>query len=154
MYRHIMVPLDGSELAECVLPHLNTVAGLLKGDKKISLVRVVPPLRLYEGIEASLPLEERKRIEADGIRDAKEYLKEVSGRLRLPNATIETEVLFGRVLDELNKFARDNGVDLVIIATHGRSGVSRWVIGSTADHLIRSANIPVLVIRPQACAQP
>jgi len=130
------------------------VARMLKETGKVSLVWVATPLRLYEGIEASLPIEERKRLEAESIKGAQDYLKKVASRLDLPHAIIETTVLFGRVIDELKKFTRDNGVDLIIIATHGRSGISRMVIGSTADRLIRSSTIPVLVIRPLKCALP
>lgn len=152
MYRHIMVPLDGSELAECVLPHVNTLARLLKGKEQISLVRVVPPLHLYEGAEASLPPEERKRLEADSARVAKDYLDGVVPRLDLRQVTAATVVLSGRVADKLNDFIKDNGVDLVIIATHGRSGISRWFIGSTAERLIRTSSAPVLVVRPPGCS--
>ncbi|MFA5316946.1 MAG: universal stress protein [Dehalococcoidales bacterium] len=148
MYLHIMVPLDGSELAECVLPHVNAMARLLKGKEKISLVRVVPPLHLYEGTESSLPPEERKQLEADGVRVAKDYLEQVVTKLNLNQVTVTTEVLSGQAAEKLNEFIENNGVDLIIIATHGRSGIGRWFAGSTADKLIRSASVPVLVVRP------
>ncbi|MFH0942084.1 MAG: universal stress protein [Chloroflexota bacterium] len=154
MYLHIMVPLDGSELAECVLPHVNAMAKLLKGKEKISLVRVVPPLHLYEGAEASLPPEERKRLEAGSARVARDYLGGIVPKLNLRQVTVATVVLSGQVIDELNGFIKENGVDLVIIATHGRSGISRWFIGSTAERLIRTSSAPVLVVRPPECPAP
>jgi len=154
MYRHIMVPLDGSELAECVLPHIKALAGLLKGKGKISLVKVVPPLHLYEGVETSLPAEERQRLEAESLRIARDYLNEAAAKLELPGAEVTTTVLSGRVVDELNRFAADNKVDLVVLATHGRSGISRLFMGSTAEALIRSAATPVFVVRPPGCSPP
>lgn len=151
MYQHIVVPLDGSELAECVLPHASALARLLKGEEKISLVRVVPPLRLYEGAEASLPPEERKRLEAESVHVARDYLKGAASRLNQPGIIVATVVLFGQVLDQINEFIKDNGVDLVILATHGRSGISRWFAGSTAERLIHTSTVPVLVVRPPGC---
>lgn len=148
MYLHIMVPLDGSELAECVLPHVNAMAKLLKGKEKISLVRVVTPLHLYEGAESALPAEERKRLEEDSIKVAKDYLNNITSKLNLKQVTVATEVLSGQPVEKLNEFIESTGVDLIIIATHGRSGISRWFAGSTAEKLIRSANVPVLVVRP------
>lgn len=151
MYLHIMVPLDGSELAECVLPHVNAMAKMLKGKEKISLVRVVTPLHLYEGAEFSLPPGERKRLEDDNARLARGYLDQVASKLNLEQVTVKTVVLIGQVVAQLNDFIGKNGVDLVIIATHGRSGISRWFAGSVADRLIRSSPVPVLVVRPPQC---
>jgi nucleotide-binding universal stress UspA family protein len=154
MYLHILVPLDGSELAECVLPHVNAMAKMLKGREKISLVRVVAPLRLYESAESALPPEELKRLEADSVRLAKSYLDQLVTKLNLDEVTVETVVLFGRVTEQLIDFVEKNGVDLIIIATHGRSGISRWFSGNVADRLIRSSNVPVLVVRPPECQVP
>ena len=154
MYLHILVPLDGSELAECVLPHVDAMAKLLKGKEKISLVRVVAPLRLYESAESALPPEERKRLESDSVHLAKSYLDQVATKLNLDEATVETEVLFGRITEQMIDFVEKNGVDLIIIATHGRSGISRWFSGNIADRLIRSSHVPVLVVRPNECQVP
>ena len=154
MYLHILVPLDGSELAECVLPHVNAMAKMLKGREKISLVRVVTPLRLYESVESALPPEERQRLEADSVKLAKSYLDQVATKLNLDEVTVETVVLFGQVTEQLIDFVEKNGVDLIIIATHGRSGVSRWFAGNVADRLIRSSRVPVLVVRPPGCQIP
>ena len=154
MYLHILVPLDGSELAECVLPHVKSMAGLLKGRKKISLVRVVKPLHLYEGVESSLPPEERQRLEKDSSQIAKDYLEQITAKLNLRQVTVETVVLFGQITEQMVDFVEKNGVDLIIIATHGRSGISRWFAGSIADRLIRSSHVPVLVVRPPECQVP
>lgn len=79
---------------------------------------------------------------------AKDYLGSVVKRLRDAGITAKARVLHGaHVVDELIEFAGKKKVDLVVIATHGRSGVSRWVWGSVADRILRSITIPVLMVR-------
>ena len=146
MYQHIMVPLDGSELAECVLPHVEAIA---KGCNvsKITLIRVVTPLHLHGGVESSLSPEERRRLEADSTDIARNYLDQIVKRLTDIGIAAESEVLYGNVIDKLVDYADRSGADLTVIATHGRSGVSRWVWGSVADRILRSARMPVLMVR-------
>ena len=150
MYQHIMVPLDGSELAECVLPHVEAIAkGCNVG--KITLIRVVTPLHLHGGVESRLSPEERRRLEADSTDIARNYLDQVVKRLTDIGIAAKSEVLYGNVIDKLVDYADRNGVDLTVIATHGRSGVSRWVWGSVADRILRSACMPVLMVRVPGC---
>lgn len=153
MYQHIMVPLDGSELAECVLPH---VAAAAKGNglSKVTLVRIVTPLHMYGGVESRFSPEERKRLEADSMNTARSYLEQVAKQLKDAEITAEPVVLFGNVIDKLVDYATNNDVDLIIIATHGRSGVSRWVWGSVTDRILRSACVPVLMVRAPGCPVP
>ena len=150
MYQHIMVPLDGSELAECVLPHVEMVA---KGGnaKKVTLVRVIEPLHLYGGVESGFSLEERGRLEEDSLNIARGYLDQIAKRLGQKGVTAEAVVLRGKVADELAEYANKNEVDLIIISTHGRSGISRLVWGSVADRIIRSVCAPVLIVRAPGC---
>ena len=146
MYQHIMVPLDGSELAECVLPHVEAIAGGCKVSK-VTLVRVVAPLHLYGGVESSISPEERQRLEADSMGIARNYLDEMVKRLRDNGIVAQSEVLLGDVIDELVEYADKNKVDLIVVATHGRSGIGRWVLGSDADRILHSAHVPVLMVR-------
>jgi len=146
MYQHIMVPLDGSELAECVLPHAEAVATGCN-TSTVTLVMVVPPLHMYGGAESRISPEERKHLEEDSVEVATAYLEEKAQPLRDKGILVEVKVLLGNVLDQLVDFADKNGVDLIIIATHGRSGVSRLFLGSVADRLLRQAPVPVLMVR-------
>lgn len=146
MYQHIMVPLDGSELAECVLPHVEAVATGCSATT-VTLVRVVPPLHMYGGAETRISPEERKHLEEDSVQLATAYLEEKTQLLRDKGVLVEVKVLFGNVLDQLVDYTNENGVDLIIIATHGRSGVSRLFLGSVADRLLRHAPVPVLMVR-------
>ena len=141
-----MVPLDGSELAECVLSHVEAVAVGCKVDK-VTLVRVVVPLHLYGGAESGFSHEERQRVETDSMGIARNYLDQMVKRLTDIGLPAQSEVLYGNIIDSLANYADRNEVDLIIMSTHGRSGVSRWVWGNTADRMLRSSTAPVLMVR-------
>ncbi|MFH0914450.1 MAG: universal stress protein [Chloroflexota bacterium] len=153
MYRHIMAPLDGSQLAECVLPHAEAIAGGCSVPK-VSLVRVVTPVRLYQGVETRLSPDELRRVEADSEELAVSYLRNLVKGLKFKVSQVEYEVLKDEVAEQLVNFAANHEVDLIIISTHGRSGVSRWVWGSVADRILRSASVPVLMVRAPGCPRP
>ena len=68
-------------------------------------------------------------------------------RLRDNGIVAQSEALFGHVIDEIVKYADKNKVDLIVIATHGHSGVGSWVFGSDAERILRSAHVPVLMVR-------
>ncbi|MFH0942101.1 MAG: universal stress protein [Chloroflexota bacterium] len=152
MYRKIMLPLDGSPLAECVLPHIKTFMGGSESPE-IMLVRAVEPIAIPYGREMAkvASVEQLKAFEAHNEAEAKDYLKEIEARLGKTGANARTYVIYGKAADALTDFAARNGVDLVVIATHGRSGISRWVWGSVADRLLRSISAPVLMIRAPGC---
>ena len=150
MYKKIMVPLDGSKLAECVLPHVEAIAKGC-GVSNVIFVRVVEPMLKPTG-DDYFPLEEdRKLFKFDRKAAAKDYLNRLVRRLKYDGVNIEAEVIVGKAAESLINYAEKNGVDLIAIATHGRSGVSRWVWGSVVDRILHSACIPVLVVRPPEC---
>ena len=91
--------------------------------------------------------ENTKRIEEERKSSAAEYLKQVLSRIKQNRVKLETEVLVGRVADSLVDYTESKNIDLILIATHGRSGVSRWVRGSVADRILRASRVPVLIIR-------
>ena len=145
MYSKVLVPLDGSELAECVLPHVKAIArGCSTGD--VMLVEVVEPQAIWalEGIEAV----DFVALQKADMAAAKEYLSKVQSQLTSEGLNVSSEVLEGKAAESIIEFAEQNAVDLIAIATHGRSGISRWVFGSVADKLLRSSHVPVLMIRP------
>ena len=146
MYQHIMAPLDGSELAECVLPHVEAIATGCHVTS-VTLVRVVPPLKLYGGAETRLSREQRHHLEVDSLEMATGYLEEKIEFLKGKGVTAEPKILFGNIIEQLVGFAAETDVDLIITATHGRSGVSRLFLGSMADRLLRASPVPVLMIR-------
>ena len=150
MYQKIMVPLDGSELAECVLPH---VAAIAKGCsvKNVIFVRVVEPFSLPPGTAIILSEEDMKRIDSRNSTEAKDYLKQVVSQLKYDGINVQSEIIVGKPAESIADYATKNEVDLIAIATHGRSGVSRWVMGSVADRVLRSSCVPVLMVRAPGC---
>lgn len=145
MYKKIMVPLDGSELAECVLPHVETFIREFK-ISDVTLIRVEPPEPIYH-LEFPMPTHIVAERESAVKTLAKDYLNQVVERLKDDGKVFHVEVIVGRVAESLIDYADQNGIDLILIATHGHSGVTRWVRGSIADRILRSSNIPVLMVR-------
>lgn len=142
MYQKVLVTLDGSPLAECVLAHATAVA---KGCAipEVWLLRVVEPMPLGEGVTQEFIFKvygERQNV-------AKEYLEGVAKGMRGQGLTVNTVVVQGTPADEIADFVGKNNIDLVVMSTHGRSGVGRWVFGSVSDRVMREAKIPVLMVR-------
>ncbi len=153
MYKKILVPLDGSDLAEVVLPHLEAVAGGCK-ISEVVLVRVVEPVHIPRvgGMPMVLRDQDLRLMEEQRAEKARAYLDQKNQELNLPGADIRMEVLHGPVAETLSDFASGNEVDLIIIATHGRSGATRWVWGSVADRMLRSSCVPIMMVRGAECA--
>jgi nucleotide-binding universal stress UspA family protein len=153
MYKRIMVPLDGSQLAECIFPHLETVVKGCKDSPEVIVVRAVEPITVPYGRQASQfsSLEQIKAFETHQETDAEEYLKKTVAHLTSIGINAKAEIVRGKAAEALSDYANKNNIDLVVIATHGRSGVSRFVWGSVADRLLRSLCVPVLMIRATGC---
>lgn len=146
MYKKILVPLDGSELAECVLPHVEAVAsGSDRG--KVVLLRIVEPLPA-----GTPPAVDFEMVQKAGVKEAEKYLARIQAKLSKEGLDVEVQVLTGRPAETITDFVQHEKVDLIALATHGRSGISRWVFGSVADKLVRSLSVPVLLIRPEGFA--
>lgn len=149
-----MVPLDGSDLAECVMPHVEALATGCKIGSVV-FVRVTSPIQLPASVPAEGILkfneEQLEQLEKQRKENAEAYLKKIVKSTRLEGADLSYEVLKGSVASTLSNWAENNGVDLIIIASHGRSGVSRWVMGSVSDRILRSACVPVLMVRAPGC---
>ena len=154
LYNKIMVPLDGSELAECVMPHVEAITTGCKSTNVV-FARVVNPVQLPASVPArgkfSFTETERQQLYEQHKQAAEAYLKRMVASTRLEGVVLSYEVLEGKVADALARWAEKNGVDLIVIASHGRSGVSRWVMGSVAERVLRSACVPVLMVRAPGC---
>jgi nucleotide-binding universal stress UspA family protein len=151
MYQKIMVPLDGSELAECVLAHVEALAkGCLI--KEVAFVRIVEPFESPSVLaESPLKPEDVARVNAENEAEAGKYLQKLVNGWKYESIPIRREVLKGKAAETLAEYGTKSGVDLIVIATHGRSGISRWVWGSVADRILRSACVPVLMVRAPGC---
>jgi nucleotide-binding universal stress UspA family protein len=142
MYHKVLVPLDGSKLAECVLPHVKAIAAGC-GIREVVLLRVVEPLQ--PGTPLAVDFD---AVQKAGLKAVEEYLAKIKAELSKEGTNVEAKVLTGRPAETITDFARHSKVDLIAIATHGRSGVSRWVFGSVAARVVHSSSAPVLLIRP------
>jgi len=146
MYEKILVPLDGSELAEVALPYAEELASRLKTDA--ILFQVVPKAyHVYGayGVVTQIPYtdEEMEPIKAS----AQGYLEKVASRLEDTGITTRSEVRVGAAANEIIKLANEINTGVVTMSTHGRSGIGRWAFGSVADKVVRGIKQPVALIR-------
>ena len=153
MYTKVLVPLDGSELAECIFPHVDTILGGC-GVAEIVLVRVLEPLQLapYADVDGFMGSKDIERILAAQETAARNYLQKIQQRFQRQGVKVRAELLNGQVADTIADYATKEGFDLIIMATHGRGGIGRWAFGSVADRVMRSVKVPVLMVRAQASA--
>jgi len=143
-YQHILVPLDGSKLAELALEHAFTLAQLCQAE--LTLLQVVPPIKEVIAAEGEHPLfVDEQWLDAE-TRDL-EYLHTVCKRMNCRDLTIHIVVEMGSPAEMIVDYAHEQPIDLIVMATHGRSGLQRWVYGSVADKVLRGADVPVLLIR-------
>jgi len=144
-----MVPLDGSQIAECVIPHIEAIAQ--KAATRVELVTVVEPLDIPTRGQIAISDDEIKKIDDEGKNEATKYLERVSSRLNRAGVHADTVILSGKPAESLISYAVSNGVDLVIMATHGRSGISKIIWGSVAEKILRATEIPVLLVKTTGC---
>jgi len=142
MYKKILVPLDGSEMATRALDQAEKLAKTF--DAEIILFQVVPFMPIYGSPELVTPLiVDEKQKEA-----VEKYLANVTEELKKRGFRVTATVRTGQqVAVEIIDFAKEVGVDLIVMCTHGRSGISRWVLGSVALKLLTRAETPILLIR-------
>ena len=143
-YKHILVPLDTSDLAELALEDAFSLARL--GDSSITLLHVIPPLESIMAAETGHPIFIDQQWDRHQ-QEALAYLKEICQRHECPNVQVDVVVETGLVAETIIEFAQEQSVDLIVMATHGRSGLQRWVFGSVADKVLRGADVPVLLVR-------
>jgi len=140
MIDHILVPLDGSPLAECVLPHVVAVGRAMEA--RVTLLRAI--VRSHEEVRSRAvdPLGwHMRKSEADS------YLDEAARRLADAGLQTSTVLVEGRAAERIIQHAREEDVDLIIMSSHGRSGLSEWNINSVVQKVILRAYVPTLIVR-------
>ena len=153
MYKKILVPLDGSKLAECVLPHVEKLAesGVAK---EIILLRVCESPSIIADYPESKNKTWEKHVErmtANAQQSCSLYIEDVEKDLKDKGFKVKTESSMGKPAEEIVNYAKKNKVDLIVMASHGRSGVNRWAYGSVADKVLRSTCVPVLLVKAPGC---
>ncbi len=142
MYKKILVPLDGSELAKKALEEAEKLAKCFGAE--IILFQVVPFMPIYGSPELVTPLivdEKQKEV-------AEKYLANVAEELEKKALKVTRMVRTGQqVALEIIDYAKESGADLMVMCTHGRSGITRWMLGSVAQKVLVRAETPILLIR-------
>lgn len=134
MYENLLVPLDGSKLAEQVLPYVIALAQAFASE--ITLIDICEPGEKDNGENCSL------------------YIRGVADRLRqsllVPVADkVKSSIFYGKAASEILRYAEEKAVSLIIMASHGSSGLVPWSLGSTVHNVLQRAGLPILVIRAQ-----
>ena len=142
-YRKIMVCLDGSALAETAIPHAQMLAS--DENAEILLLRIsVDPAGEFSFSDPGIANDIVQEMEAESLA----YMQ--SARSKLQKAGFRTSFLIcqGGISETILRAAVENKVDIIVMSTHGRSGVKRWLLGSVADRVVTHSEIPVLLTRP------
>jgi len=148
MYTKILVPMDGSEIAERVLPIVEWFARV-SNVREIVIVRVVEPLHMRDDLERHIRPDERHLIEEDSQKLAAAYCEEICDKLKNKKVNATGKILTGKPAEAITEYvAKDKEIDLIIMATHGRSEVGKLLRGSTTDRVIHDAVVPVLLVTP------
>ena len=137
VYSRILVPLDGSEVAEGALAHAVQMADIFGAE--ILLLRVVflPPVVQQNLAEA------QRMVMSEG----EVYLNGIACQLRKPGRRVRTIVHWGKAAESIIAYAVQHEVSAVVMATHGHSGLEQWPLGSVAEKVLRSMQVPVLLVR-------
>ena len=142
MYKRVVIPLDGSRLAEGILPFILQIAGPL--DLEVVLVRVMP-LIMPQAIEGTTHFNVDNV--AARLNEAREYLAPITDDLRRRGVRVTIDARHGEPVAEIVAAARAAKADLIAMTTHGRTGLSRLLFGSVAEAVLRQTEIPVLMMR-------
>jgi nucleotide-binding universal stress UspA family protein len=143
MYKTILVPLDGSKRAEAILSHVEELSTLY--DSRIIFLQVVEPPPLIVGPEGDIALHQ-KEIER-WEKQANSYLSAIEGEFQEKGIKTKKHVMHGPVVEAIIKVAEQEGADLIALASHGRSGLSKVFYGSVAAGVLNRIDRPLLLIR-------
>jgi nucleotide-binding universal stress UspA family protein len=166
--QRILVPLDGSELAEGVIPYVDAICQRCE-PAEVILFQAIPPPKgrsgtVYRPVESGFSVSWSPDTEADAgralhpiFRDQEIASVKADVERELSRAidffcncgyTTHVAVAFGRAAEQIVDYAEREKVDLIAMSTHGRSGLSRWVFGSVTEKVLRATHIPILLVRP------
>jgi nucleotide-binding universal stress UspA family protein len=151
MYRKILAPLDGSPLAECTIEHVKEIAKGCNIPEVVFLFVVDIAKNAYWAADVAPNVQILQQAEEAQKEGAQSYLKKVVAKAKKDGLMVKGVVVEGNPADSIIEYAQKNGVDLIVMSTHGRSGVSRFAMGSVTDKVIRTAAAPVLVVTPAEC---
>lgn len=137
MLKQILVPLDGSLLAACVLPH--TIALARTFNARVTLLRILERDKISDHSVDPLSWHLRKA-------ETETYLNDMSGRLQKVGVTVGSVLLEGRAATRITEYAQTHDVDLIVLSSHGQSGLSSWGISSVAQKIVQRANTSIMLV--------
>lgn len=144
MYKNMLVPLDGSTLAESAFAYARELAGRLRAN--VTVLHVVDPAET-----GTLPM--RQAYASHSAELVERRVTEIQRRLGWKpggdGPRISGEVVVGSAPEQILHYVREKGIDLLVMSTHGRTGVRRLVMGSVADEVLRQSPVPVLLVRSE-----
>ena len=134
----ILIPLDGSEMAEAALAEARQLSG---PDSTLVLLRAASAL--------ALPGTDMLDAQVYSVQEAEAYLDELRTKLEAQGVRgVDVHVWYGPPAAAIVDAARLYGADLIVMSTHGRSGLGRVVFGSVAESVLRGTTVPILLVRP------
>ncbi len=142
MFRRILVPLDGSTVAEGALAHAVQMADRFGAEL----------ILLRTAFLSWVPEFERADVQPLLVRESEAYLQEIACQLQKQGRWVQTEVRWSKPAEAIIECAVEQQVSVVVMATHGHQSLERWPIGSIAEKVLRSMQVPVLLIRPPQCS--
>ena len=146
MFKHILVPLDGSHLAEAAMPAALELAS--RFNSKLSLARVTRTPYIASGLDGSAYVDFGMTLRQQEFDEADAYLQMMRRNLLQKNYPVEIFIREGdSIAEAILAIAEEQDVDTIVMSTHGRGGMSRLVFGSVADRVLRQATVPVVLIR-------
>jgi len=155
MYKKILVPLDGSELAECALNHIkNHFQDGPVGEVVLlnAVVVEIPWRELNAGEDGHAVAFDYNAFIKSFMDKSRRYLARVQSRLSSEGIKVKTETIESNGPSQtITDYAQKNSVDLIVMATHGYTGMKKMMLGSIALKVLHESNVPVLLIRPEAC---
>ena len=147
-YKKILVCLDGSALAETALPHAQSLA--TDEQAEILLLRIsANPAAEFSFSDPGLAHALIEEMEAETLT----YMQSARGRLQKAGVRTSFLICQGPIAETILQVAAEHQADVIVMSTHGRSGVKRWLLGSVADRIVTHSNVPVLLIRPHGTGQ-
>ena len=143
MYKTILVPLDGSKRAEAILSHIEELSKLYNA--RVIFLQVVEPPPLIVGPEGDIALHQQEIERWE--KQAKSYLSALEGEFQEKGIKTKKHIIHGPVIDAIIKVAEQEGADLIALASHGRTGLSKVFYGSVAAGVLHRIDRPLLLIR-------
>lgn len=146
MYKKVLVPLDGSKVAEAALNHVRTLAkaGLIGELYLLKVVDMQPPVAMPIAVEGGFDF---SVYEGVYLKEAKKYLQDVEDQLEKEGLQVKAETIIGTAVSTILEYQREQNINLIVMATHGHSGVTKFLLGSVANKVVQSSQAPVLLVR-------